>query len=314
MRARARDEDGLVDALSPKLDDDARGRRFLSAETENRVEERLADPARAGRGQEQVARARAHGREVVIVVAPRIALARRERDDLAQHLEGQRAEPPRVALRRAQHRERARLERGLEEVLALSNLCAYTSFTTVGEVGRTYGIEAILDEDTVRSVSRLNPPVPLDSLWFGIPGNVDTLGILYGLFDDPDSLGNAYRLSAGRVGKDDGFLYPTQSAFDDVFFNGVQFEFSFFRPVTDDDFDEDADPAEIGFYKVGDTVAVRWDHIDRGVYEAISSMEEQIQSQGSPFANPADVRSNIEGGIGLWAAYSPFVDTVICIP
>ena len=63
--ARARYEDGLVDALSPKLDDDARGRRFLSAETENRVEERLADPARAGRGQEQVARARAHGREVV---------------------------------------------------------------------------------------------------------------------------------------------------------------------------------------------------------------------------------------------------------
>ena len=201
-----------------------------------------------------------------------------------------------------------------EEVLALSNLCAYTSFTTVGEVGRTYGIEAILDEDTVRSVSRLNPPVPLDSLWFGIPGNVDTLGILYGLFDDPDSLGNAYRLSAGRVGQDDGFLYPTQSAFDDVFFNGVQFEFSFFRPVTDDDFDEDADPSEIGFYKVGDTVAVRWDHIDRGAYETISSMEEQVQTQGSPFANPSDVASNVEGGLGLWVAYSPYIDTVVCIP
>ncbi len=59
---------------------------------------------------------------------------------------------------------------------------------------------------------------------------------------------------------------------------------------------------------------VRWDHIDRGVYQAISSMEEQLQAQGSPFANPSDVNSNIEGGIGLWVAYSPFVDTVICIP
>ena len=201
-----------------------------------------------------------------------------------------------------------------EEVLMLSELCAYTSFTTTGEVGRTYGVMAALEGDTVSAMSRLNPPVPLDSLWFGIPGNVDTLGVIYGLFDDPDSLGNAYRLSAARIGRDPGFLYPTQSAFDDVFFNGVAFEFTFFRPVTEEDFADDADPAEIGFYKIGDTVAVRWDHIDRGAYETISSMEEQIQTQGSPFANPSDVSSNVDGGLGLWVAYSPYIDTVICIP
>ena len=200
------------------------------------------------------------------------------------------------------------------EVLKYSELCAYTSFTTTGEVGNTYGIRASLDGDTVFAQSKLNAPVVLDSLWFGIPGNVDTLGILYGLFDDPDSLGNAYRLSAGRVGRDPGFLYPTQSAFDDAFFNGVAFEFSFFRPVTDEDFADDANPEEIGFYKIGDTVAVRWDHIDRGAYETISSMEEQIQAQGSPFANPSDVSTNVQGGLGLWVAYSPVIDTVICVP
>ncbi len=200
------------------------------------------------------------------------------------------------------------------ETLMMSELCAYTSSTTSGEVGKTYGVRAALEGDTVFAQSKLNPPVPLDSLWFGIPGNVDTLGILYGLFDDPDSLGNAYRISAGRVGRDEGFLYPTQSAFDDAFFNGVTFEFSFFRPVTGDDFADDADPSEIGFYKIGDTVAVRWDHIDRGAYETISSMEEQIQAQGSPFANPSDVASNVQGGLGLWVAYSPFIDTVICVP
>ena len=200
------------------------------------------------------------------------------------------------------------------EVLMFSELCAYTSFTTTGEVGNTYGIRASLDGDTVFAQSKLNAPVELDSLWFGIPGNVDTLGILYGVFDDPDSLGNAYRLSAGRVGRDPGFLYPTQSAFDDAFFNGVEFEFSFFRPVTEEDFADDANPEEIGFYKIGDTVAVRWDHIDRGAYETISSMEEQIQTQGSPFANPSDVSTNVQGGLGLWVAYSPVIDTVICVP
>ena len=201
-----------------------------------------------------------------------------------------------------------------EEVLLLSNICAYTSFPVVGEVGSTYAIEAVLGEDTARAVSKLNPPVPLDSLWFEIPGNTDSLGILHATFEDPDSLGNAYRWSAQRLGKDLGFLYLTVSTVEDAFFNGLAFEFTAFRPVTGADFEEDANPDEIGFYKTGDTVVVRWDHIDRGVYEAITSMEEQVQAQGSPFANPADVATNVEGGLGLWAAYSPYLDTLICVP
>lgn len=200
------------------------------------------------------------------------------------------------------------------ETLILSNLCAYTSLSITGEVGRTYGLMAVLDGDTAYAVSKLNPPVPLDSLWFEAPGNVDTLGFIYASFTDPDSLGNAYRWSALRVGKDGGLLYPPRSTVDDALFNGLSFSFSQFRPVTSDDFAEDANPDEIGFYKVGDTVIVRWDHIDRGAYDAITTMEEQLQSQGSPFANPADVVTNIQGGQGQWVAYSPFVDTVICIP
>ena len=200
------------------------------------------------------------------------------------------------------------------EVLMLSNLCAYVSLSVTGQEGSTYELQAVLDGDTARAVSKLNPPVTLDSLWFEVPGNTDSLGFIYTHFTDPDSLGNAYRWSAMRPGQAQGLLFPTISTVDDALFNGLTFEFSQFRPVTAADFEEDANPDEIGFYKTGDTVIVRWDHIERGVYEAISSMEEQLQAQGSPFANPADVRSNIEGGIGLWVAYSPFVDTVICIP
>lgn len=200
------------------------------------------------------------------------------------------------------------------EVLILSNLCVYTNLSVSGEVGRIYGLQAILDGDTATAVSKLNPPVPLDSLWFEAPGNTDTLGFVYADFQDPDSLGNAYRWSAMRLGVDPGLLFPTISTTDDALFNGLAFEFSIFRPVTNADFEEDANPDEIGFYKLGDTVILRWDHIDRGAFEAISSMEEQLQSQGSPFANPADVATNIDGGLGLWVAYSPFIDTVICTP
>lgn len=200
------------------------------------------------------------------------------------------------------------------EVLMLSNLCAYTSLGMVGEVGKTYALEVVLDGDSAHAVTRLNPPVPLDSLWFELPGTSDSLGILHGLFTDPDSLGNAYRWSAQRLEQDPGLLYPPLSTLDDAFFNGLSFEFTAFRPITDEDFAEDADPDAIGFYRVGDEVAVRWDHIDRGVYEAITSMEEQLQSQGSPFANPADLVGNVEGALGFWAGYTPAMDTVLCVP
>lgn len=200
------------------------------------------------------------------------------------------------------------------ETLILSNLCAYTSLGITGQVGSVYGLTAVLGGDTATAMSKMNPPVALDSLWFEVPGNTDSLGFIYGDFTDPDSLGNAYRWSAMRIGKDGGLLYPPRSTVDDALFNGLSFSFSQFRPVTSEDFAEDANPDEIGFYKTGDSVIVRWDHIDRGAYDAITSMEVQLQSQGSPFANPADVATNIDGGLGLWVAYSPFVDTVICIP
>lgn len=200
------------------------------------------------------------------------------------------------------------------DVLLLSNVCAYTSFGLLGEVGKTYALEAVLDGDTAVSVSKLNPPVPLDSLWFEVPGTFDSLGFIHALFDDPDSLGNAYRWSAGRQGVDPGLLYPTPSTSEDALFNGLLFEFNVFRPITAEDFEEGADPNEIGFYRWGDTVTVRWDHIDRGAFEALRSMEEQVQSQGNPFANPSDVATNVSGGLGLWVAYSPFMDTVVCVP
>ncbi|MCH1575008.1 MAG: DUF4249 domain-containing protein, partial [Flavobacteriales bacterium] len=135
------------------------------------------------------------------------------------------------------------------EVLMLSNLCAYVGLSVTGQEGSTYELQAVLDGDTARAVSKLNPPVTLDSVWFEVPGSTDTLGFIYANFEDPDSLGNAYRWSAMRTGKDPGFLYSTISVIEDALFNGLAFEFSQFRPVTAADFEDDANPDEIGFYK-----------------------------------------------------------------
>ena len=54
--------------------------------------------------------------------------------------------------------------------------------------------------------------------------------------------------------------------------------------------------------------------IDLGVYDAIASYENQILSQGSPFALPANMATNVDGGLGLWAGYAVWQDTLICLP
>ena len=89
-----------------------------------------------------------------------------------------------------------------EAVLAL-DICIYTSLSpqALGLSGETYTLLVDKDEHHLHAVTKVNYPVPLDSLWFASPsGNpLDSLGFIYGNMTDPDSSGNAYRWSAKRI-------------------------------------------------------------------------------------------------------------------
>jgi len=214
------------------------------------------------------------------------------------------------------------------EQLSQVNICAYTSFNPQmrGELDKSYTLKVELDADVATAVTKINKLVPLDSLWFRVSGNTDSLGFLYAVISDPDTLGNAYRWFAKRINsypewsddageqKDQGFIAPLGSVSDDVFFNGLSFEFGFFRGTAPNSGKEDDVNDERGFYKIGDTVVVKGCVIDRGVFRFVSSFEDQVASSGSPFASPANVFTNVEGGLGLWAGYGAVYDTVICQP
>lgn len=214
-----------------------------------------------------------------------------------------------------------------EEQLSLVNICAYVSLNPlmIGEIDRAYDLTVELDGEVVTSTTKINKLVPLDSLWFRIAGNTDSLGFLFATISDPDTLGNAYRWFAKRINqypdwsehageqKDISFIAPIGSVSDDVFFNGLSFEFGYFRGTIPNSDKEDDINEERGYYKEGDTVVVRGTVIDRGVFRFVNSFEEQVASAGSPFASPANVQSNIEGGLGVWAGYGAVYDTVICV-
>ena len=207
-------------------------------------------------------------------------------------------------------------------LLRQANICAWTKLdnTLIGEEGRSYRLDVQAEGASLTSTTTIPNGVPLDSLWFKLarmdPGD-DTLGFLWATLSDPDTIGNAYRWFARRINTDaDGnpkdvrFIPPSFSAFEDRFVNGLTLDFSYNRGS--EAFGSE-DP-EAGYFKVGDTVVVKFASIGSAEYRFYSSFANNVATQGDVFSNPANVRSNIEGGLGIWAGLGIRLDTVVCIP
>lgn len=213
-----------------------------------------------------------------------------------------------------------------EEALQSIDICGYTSFTLTGTPNTVYDLKIEAGEEVLTSSTKINSLVELDSLWFEISAEADSLGFIWAELTDPDTLGNSYRWFAKRINhypawsenageqKDANFIAPIGSAYDDQFFNGLSFEFAYYRGTAPNSNKEDDLNDERGYFKEGDTVAVRGCHIDRGVFRFVQSFETNVSQAGSPFASPANVESNIDGGLGVWAGYGAVYDTVVCVP
>lgn len=165
--------------------------------------------------------------------------------------------------------------------------------------------------ETVTASTYLSQPIPLDSIWFKVQDNHDTLGYVWAHLTDPDTLGNCYRWFAKRIGKDDDFIAPFGSSFEDKFINGQSFDFAYNRGSVDNSSAPDDNNEEEGFFKTGDTIVVKFCSVDRSVYEFWRDAETQVSNNGSPFASPSNIKGNVVGGLGLFAGYSAAFDTLI---
>ena len=180
-----------------------------------------------------------------------------------------------------------------------------------GTPGRIYSIAiTTMLGEKVYSSAKLQLPVTLDSTWFKVQENKDSLGFAWAHLTDPDTLGNCYRWFAKRIGKDDLFLAPFGSAVEDKFINGKSFDFGYNRGKIQNSLADDDNNIEDGFFKKGDTIVVKFCAIDRSTFEFWRDAETQMSNNGSPFAVPSNVKSNINGGLGIFATYSPVYDTI----
>ncbi len=201
------------------------------------------------------------------------------------------------------------------------HICAYTTANTdiFGEIGKTYTLSVSYDGKTYTAATTLKPPVPFVKT-FWKPDEFEDYGYSWVTLSDPGSAYNAYMWEVKRINLDTAgnerdrlFTKTYNPVFDDEFFNGSTFDFAYENPMS---FDEDNLPAQYrGYYKVGDTVVIRFSQLDEKVYDYFEKKYVQINNGGSPFSVPANIPTNIKGGaLGIWAGFSPNIDTLICKP
>lgn len=207
----------------------------------------------------------------------------------------------------------------LKKVLQLP-LLVYTTNNMIGSVDQSY--ELIIDHNANRytGTTYIPEPTALDLLYWTVePGSIE-YGYSWAKLSDPANQYDAYKWEAKRTNvkddgtlKDDIFMRTGDSYFDDEFFDGLSFDFSYESPVPKRDSTHLSEYKKL--YRLGDTVVVKFSKLDQNVYEFYRSKAHQISNAGNPFATPINIPSNMsKGALGIWAGYSPIYDTLYCYP
>ena len=188
----------------------------------------------------------------------------------------------------------------------------YYGSSVIGQTGKTYYLTINVNGKTYNADTYIHAPIALDSLFF--KGEQDTLGYCWGHLTEPAGLGNNYRWFAKRLNRGDlVFAAPFNSVFDDKFVDGKAFSFGYDRGPQPNAVQADKDDPEQGWFKRGDTVAVKFCTIGRKEYNFWYSYYLNKSSNGNPFSAPSNIVSTLEGDdvIGGFFGYSPSYDTLV---
>jgi hypothetical protein len=192
----------------------------------------------------------------------------------------------------------------------------YKGSAIIGAVNQTYHLTVIADGKTFTSVTTIPPLVELDSVWWKEQPPRDSLGYAWAHFTEPAGYGNAYRWYAKRGTKDNRFIAPYAATFDDKFIDGKSFDFAYNRGTDPNDkASAPPDKLEEGYFKKSDTVYIKFCTIDYNTARFYTTYEAALQTNGNPFASPATIISNINGGaLGVWGGFGATYDTIMPTP
>lgn len=168
-----------------------------------------------------------------------------------------------------------------------------------GAAGKTYHLTIEYGGRVLKSTTTIPEPSKLDSLWFELNPDSDSLGILKCKIHDNPIEKNYYRTFYEVKNKNRKFIPTLISNYDDKYLSANMV-------ITLNKGNESyLDPNSDFYFNVKDTIMVKLSTVDENSHKFWISYDEEIINAPNPFASAhKEVISNIEGGLGIWCGYS----------
>lgn len=176
----------------------------------------------------------------------------------------------------------------------------YTGSKIRGEVGKTYTLKVEYSGRTVTATTYIPEPVALAKVAVGRCEDSDTLFQIKAYFSDNKTEKNYYKFFT-RVWSDDKRYFSSfLGTFDDnVLSEEGDASVSVFRGFRYTNISK-----YTPFYKEKDSVAIKFTQIPEDAFYFWSDYENEVTNGKNPiFPSSSNLRSNINGGLGIWCGY-----------
>lgn len=211
------------------------------------------------------------------------------------------------------------LEIGYGETILLP-IKVYSNIELIATANSSYELIIDYNSKTYKSTTFIPLPSNLDNIYWKPEISNPMYGKSWARLSDNSTQYDAYKWEVKRINKnadnedlDIIFRKTNDAYFDDRYFNGQSFDFSYDNPLKRKDSTHLIEYKR--YFRIGDSVVVKFSKMDLNTFTFFQKKSAQLSSNASPFASPINIPSNISGGaLGIWAGFSPYYDTLYCIP
>lgn len=189
----------------------------------------------------------------------------------------------------------------------------------IGILGKNHRLSIRHEGRYIYGETTLLNPVSFSNLYWNPSNENAEYGTSIANFTDPPNMYDAYFWEAKRIhlylGEpiDKCYKRPSGGYIRDKYWNGMYRTLDYGNPLKRRDTTHLEEFKR--YYRKYDTVSIRFSKIEYQIYEFFRTRREQMDNQGSPFASPINVKSNLKGpAVGIWAGFSPYYDTLVCVP
>jgi hypothetical protein len=206
----------------------------------------------------------------------------------------------------------------LDELFQLP-IRVYSSTSLIAQAEKTYELIINHQGKLYKAKTFLPAPTPLQSIYWKLDPETVEYGYSWARLQDPPGQFDAYKWEVRRINKVNGedldqtFRRGFGAYREDRYFDGLTFDFYYQNPLKR----KDSTHLEIykRYYRLGDSVVVKFSKMDKKTYDFFDKKSAQMESSDNPYSTPINIPTNITGGaLGIWAGFSPWYDTLVCVP